>query len=176
MRRNYSEYLRGHNNCAVSVPQPRLVGLTKEEADLHPGSHLAGLFVHTQPRFHFSHAEQELLQRALNGETSEDLAVSLRLSHWTVKKRWHAIYERVATADSELLPPISNGADSHERGAERRRRLLAYLRQHLEELRPFRGKVRSAYMRSFIFLYLLVNDDIWWLLQSSLRDLAQQIQ
>jgi hypothetical protein len=54
-----------------------------------------------------------------------------------VKKRWHAIYERVADVDSELLPPsIAYGADASSRGAERRRHLLNYLRQHLEELRP----------------------------------------
>jgi DNA-binding CsgD family transcriptional regulator len=168
MRRNYSDYVRGGNGCAVSIPQARLVGLTKEEADLHPGRHLAGLFVHAQPRFHFSHSEQELLQRALSGETAEDLAMSLCISLWTVKKRWHAIYERVGAADAELLPPISDGADPHERGAERRRRLLSYLRQHPEELRPFRSRAGSGYLRSFILLNLLANADIWSLLQSSL--------
>jgi len=54
-----------------------------------------------------------------------------------VKKRWSAIYERVADVDSELLPPsVANGAHALSRGAERRRYLLNYLRQHLEELRP----------------------------------------
>jgi hypothetical protein len=55
-----------------------------------------------------------------------------------VKKRWHAIYERVADVDEELLPPaIAYGARVASRGAERRRHLLNYLRQHLEELRPY---------------------------------------
>jgi hypothetical protein len=54
-----------------------------------------------------------------------------------VKKRWHTIYERVVRADHDLLPaPIQNGPPTHLRGAERRRRLLNYLRQHPEELRP----------------------------------------
>lgn len=71
------------------------------------------------------------------GETSDELAASLFISPWTVKKRWNAIYERVADVDRELLLPlIANCAHVSSRGAERRRRLLYYLRQHLEELRP----------------------------------------
>jgi hypothetical protein len=54
-----------------------------------------------------------------------------------VKKRWHAIYERVEEVDRELLPPWNgNGSRPGARGAERRRQLLGYLRQHPEELRP----------------------------------------
>jgi hypothetical protein len=72
------------------------------------------------------------------GETCEKLAAALSISPWTVKKRWSAIYERVADVDSELLPPaVANGAHALSRGAERRRYLLNYLRQHLEELRPY---------------------------------------
>jgi len=126
------------NGYCPSRLRPRVVGLTKEEAEAHPGSYLAALFVHTPPRFHFSGSQQKLLQYALTGETCEDLAMSLSLSPWTVKKRWHAIYGRVTEADSELLPPPGrNGDGAHGRGAERRRRLLGYLRQHPEELRPF---------------------------------------
>jgi hypothetical protein len=73
------------------------------------------------------------------GETCEELAKSLSISPWTVKKCWHAIYERVTDIDGELLPPqIACGAHVSSRGAERRRHLLNYLRQHLEELRPFK--------------------------------------
>jgi hypothetical protein len=57
-----------------------------------------------------------------------------------VKKRWQAIYERVGDVDRELLlPPVAHGPNITARGAERRRRLLHYLRQHPEELRPFIG-------------------------------------
>ena len=136
LRRDYAEFFQPET--PLPPLQPRLVGLTKAEAEAHPGSHLAGLFVYTPPRFHFSRAEQRLLQHALTGETCDDLSNSLALSRWTVKKRWHAIYEKVAAADSELLPPLCDGQDPHGRGAERRRRLLNYLRQHPEELRPAR--------------------------------------
>jgi DNA-binding CsgD family transcriptional regulator len=138
IRRNDSNYFRNSMLFRRLLSQrPYLVGLTKKEALAHPGSSVADLFIYTPPRFLFSRSQRVLLQRALIGETCETLAASLSVSRWTVKKRWHAIYERVADVDSELLPPsIAYGADASSRGAERRRHLLNYLRQHLEELRP----------------------------------------
>jgi hypothetical protein len=138
VRRDYSSYFQRHRALTTCLPRPRLVGLTKEEAWANPGSSLSNFFVYTPPRFHFNRSEQLLLHHALMGETSDDLAGSLFISPWTVKKRWQTIYERVADVDQELLlPPVANGAHVTARGAERRRRLLHYLRQHLEELRPF---------------------------------------
>jgi DNA-binding CsgD family transcriptional regulator len=138
VRRDYSGYFQKHRApIPESSHRPRLVGLTKEEAFANPGSYLSSFFVYTAPRFHFNRSEQILLQHALMGETCDDLAASLFISRWTVKKRWHAIYERIADVDRELLlPPVANSPDATSRGAERRRHLLHYLRQHLEELRP----------------------------------------
>jgi DNA-binding CsgD family transcriptional regulator len=139
LRRDYSSYFRKNRLPEPESPQRScLVGLTKEEAFAHPGSNVAGLFIYTAPRFHFSRSQRVLLQHALIGETCEKLATSLSLSPWTVKKRWHSIYERVTDVDSGLLPPIAYGAHGSSRGAERRRHLLNYLRQHLEELRPYK--------------------------------------
>ena len=138
LRRDYSNYFRdNHFPDPKPSPRPLLVGLTIEEALAHPGANIGSLFVYTPPRFHFSRSERVLLQHALMGKTCEQLASSLSLSRWTVKQRWHAIYDRVGDVDSDLLPPsIAYGAHACSRGAERRRRLLNYLRQHLEELRP----------------------------------------
>jgi hypothetical protein len=145
IRRDYSNYFR---NSTVFRPlfsqRPCLVGLTKNEALAHPGSSVADLFIYTPPRFLFSRSQRVLLQHALRGETCDTLATSLSVSRWTVKKRWHAIYERVADVDSELLPlPIAAGPDASSRGTERRRHLLNYLRQHLEELRPYQSAKRQ---------------------------------
>jgi DNA-binding CsgD family transcriptional regulator len=138
LRRDYAEYFQ---NKGMRVPEPSrrpwLVGLTKEEAFANPGSHLCGFFVYTPPRFHFSRSEQALLRHAMMGKTCKELATSLFISPWTVKKRWRAVYERVADVDSELLLPVGNDVDAATRGTEHRRHLLHYLRQHLEELRPF---------------------------------------
>ena len=139
LRRDYSNYFRKHGVRVPKSPRrPWLVGLTKEEAFAHPGSNIAGLFIYTVPRFHFCRSQRLLLKHALMGETCGKMATSLSISPWTVKKRWQAIYERVTDVDSELLPPlIAHGVHASSRGAERRRHLLNYLRQHLEELRPF---------------------------------------
>jgi hypothetical protein len=139
LRRDYSNYFLKHGApVPKSAQRPWLVGLTKEEAFAHPGSYFASFFVYTPPRFHFNRSEQVLLRRAMMGKTCEELAESLLISPRTVKKRWHAIYEEVADTDSELLPPsIADGLRATSRGAERRRHLLSYLRQHPEELRPF---------------------------------------
>ena len=142
LRRDYSDYYQARN---LPMPQswqrPWLVGLTREEASADYGSGASGLFVFTPPRFHFTHCEQAILRRSLAGETDEEIAVNLFLSHWTVKKRWHAMYKRVADVDSELLPPADLGLGKKSRGLERRRRLLAYLRQHLEELLPLSRRI-----------------------------------
>ena len=121
----------------VPADNQRIDGMGVGAVAAHSGGNIASLFVYTAPRFYFSRSERVLLQHALMGETCEQLAASLSISPWTVKKRWHAIYDRVTDVDPELLPPsIAYGAHASSRGAERRRHLLNYLRQHLEELRP----------------------------------------
>jgi hypothetical protein len=145
LRRDYSDcFGKGDVSEPESSQRPCLVGLTKAEAFIHPGSNIAGFFIFTAPRFHFSRSQRVLLQHALMGETCETQATSLSISPWTVKKRWHAIYERVADVDNELLPPPPIADDPHatSRGAERKRHLLSYLQQHLEELRPFEPPVQ----------------------------------
>ena len=139
LRRDYSGYFHRHRlSTPDSSQRPRLLGLTEEEAFTRCGCQISSLFAHSSPRFHFNHSEQELLRHALMGKTCEELAGSLFISPWTVKKRWHAIYERVADVDPELLgAPVANGLHATTRGAEHRRHLLHYLRQHPEELRPF---------------------------------------
>ena len=136
---DYSNYFRKHH---LRKPEPSrgpsLVGLTKAEALAHPGSNLSALFIYTPPRFRFNRSQRVLLRHALMGETCDQVAASLSISAWTVKKRWQAIYERVEDIDTDLLPPaIACGSRASSRGTERRRPLLNYLRQHLEELRPF---------------------------------------
>jgi hypothetical protein len=137
IRRDYADDLQKRGVPTLGSSQrPWLVGLTKEEAVASPGSYLSSFFVHTLPRFNFNRSEQTLLRHALMGKTCEELATSLSISPWTVKKRWRAIYERVSDVDPELLLLVSNKPEATSRGAERRRHLLHYLRQHLEELRP----------------------------------------
>lgn len=135
-----SDYTKFYHDANLLLPEPAkrpwLVGLTKEEALTNYGSRASGLFVFTPPRFRFNLGEQAVLRRSLVGETDEEMASHLSISPWTVKKRWQSIYERVACADSGLLPSAPREIEIESRGIERRRHLLAYLRQHPEELRP----------------------------------------
>jgi DNA-binding CsgD family transcriptional regulator len=174
LRRDYSNYFRQNRlPKPVSSRCPSLVGLTKEEALAHPGSNIGSLFIYTAPRFQFSRSQRVLLRHAIMGETCQRLAISLSLSPWTVKKRWQAIYERVMEVDSELLPPpIAYGVHVSSRGAERRRHLLNYLRQHLEELRPYEpprqrrraGRTLLSALKIFVAGTALFDQD--WLLCS----------
>lgn len=116
--------------------QPHLVGLTKELANARFGTWIGSLFVYTPPHFGFSPSEQRLLLTALRGGTDEDLARELGVSLSAVKKTWRSIYARVALRAPGLIPdPVPEELTS-ERGREKKQRLLAYLREHPEELRP----------------------------------------
>jgi len=78
-----------------------------------------------------------LLLAGLRGGTDEELADELGISLSAVKKAWQSIYERVSACDPELVPaahPTESGA--YERGKMKKQRLIAYLRDHPEELRP----------------------------------------
>lgn len=114
--------------------EPRLVGITREEALSRPGTLAMGIFLYAPPRFGFTNGERDLLQQALDGRTDEELAQVLHVSLATVKKRWEAVYDRVADVVESLTLPTN--VTIGRRGAEKRRRLLAYLREHPEELRP----------------------------------------
>lgn len=126
-------------SAAEYVRKPHLVGLTRElEASRH-GSWVGALFDYNAPRFGFSRAEQRLLLVALHPEsgTDEELARALGVSLPTVKKTWLSVYNRVAECDPKLVPPWEQPeGGASKRGKEKRRLLLAYLREHPEELRP----------------------------------------
>lgn len=95
------------------------------------------------PRFDFLLKEQEVLKRALIGETDEEIAEGLRLTCVAIKKRWQGIYEKVERVEPAFFsdPPVSR-----ERGSaklkKKRRFLLSVLREHPEELWPNRQPPR----------------------------------
>ena len=100
------------------------------------GSWVGVLFLHEAPRFGFRPSEQRLLLTALSGGTDDELSDELGVSLSAVKKTWLLIYDRV----SGHLPGFSSNRDAMEgraeRGSGKKQRLLNYLREHPEELRP----------------------------------------
>ena len=124
------------------VAKPHLIGLDRHIALTRPGSWVGGLFDYEPPRCGFSRGEQRLLISALGGETDEQLARALGISRNAIKKAWHSIYDRIARCLPELVHGESRlDASMSERGKEKKHRLLGYLREHAEELRPVSRKL-----------------------------------
>ncbi len=117
---------------------PYLTGFTAAEVMARSGT-AASIFQAkgVAPHFGFSAGEQDMLARALTGETDERLAKSLGLSPWTIKKRWQAVYLKVAKADASILEEgAAREKSAGDRSLQKRRYLMEYLRHHPEELRP----------------------------------------
>lgn len=117
---------------------PFILGLTRELARKRPGTRFSTVFEYRNPRLFLTPAQQRLLNSALSGQTNEEIAQTLAVSVSAVKKCLQAIYARASLRLAELLPDGSceYGCEGR-RGAEKKRRLLTYLRDHPEELRPF---------------------------------------
>lgn len=121
----------------VILAKPHVIGLTRELALKRIGTWSSSLFIYQPPRFGFRPSEKRLLLTALRGGTDAELADELTISLSAVKKAWRSIYERVSAQDPHLVPAVDLGPNgASERGKEKKQRLLAYLRDHLEELRP----------------------------------------
>ena len=118
--------------------RPYLMGLFRDdEQSKYPGSAISYLFHSPPPTFGFSESERRVLLRAMLDESDEAMAESLGVSHEAVKKTWRRIHQRVDTVAPDLLLQVSEPDGTASRGKDRRRKLLQYLRYHLEELRPF---------------------------------------
>ncbi|MDQ2730918.1 MAG: hypothetical protein M3Y56_04605 [Armatimonadota bacterium] len=117
-----------------------LMGMTREEAFANEGSVISHFFFYSRPRFGLTPAQQTLLGLCLAQQEASDeaLAQALSVPLVKVKNEWRALYRRVMDVDPDLLPL----PEGRERGPEKKRRLLHYLRQHPEELRLYkpRGK------------------------------------
>jgi DNA-binding NarL/FixJ family response regulator len=119
------------------ISKPHVMGFTRETEMRRPGSWVGSLFDHHPPQFGFSRSEQRLLLAAFHGLADEELSVELGISLSTVKKTWRAIYQRAANLLPEPVSPDSaTEIATRARAKEKKRRLLAYLGNHLEELRP----------------------------------------
>ena len=120
--------------------RPYLFGIRRNSRKFLDGDFLfAQFFNYTPPRFGFSAGEKDMLALTLEGKIDLEIAKSLHLSLWTVKKRWQGVYRKVDRRDPTLLKP-GPSASTGPKGSkdlQRRRRLMEYLRHHMEEIRPF---------------------------------------
>jgi DNA-binding CsgD family transcriptional regulator len=125
-----------HMSLHEVFASPHVVGLTRELALARVGTWIGTLFVYQPPQFGFRPSEQRLLLAALQGGTDDDLARELGISLSGVKKTWGSIYGRVRLRSPGLIPDHVPAELTSERGKEKKQRLLAYVREHPEELRP----------------------------------------
>lgn len=143
----FHRLLRQDGRRLPSRERRYLVGMTRHQADKLPAALASMMFFSRQePMLGFSPAEQELLSLALRMAGDEACAAALGISPHTVKMRWRGIFQRLESSHPELLglgseapsPDMAERGDDARRGPEKRRHLLAYLRQHMEEVRPRR--------------------------------------
>ena len=112
-----------------------MVVATRDSVLTAPYSVAAALYRYRAPVLRLRPAEQKLLAAALAGKTDAELSADLGLSIEAIKKRWMSIFERVDEFKPEILSRAD--ADGDGRGPQKRHRVVAYIRTHPEELRPF---------------------------------------
>jgi hypothetical protein len=127
------------SNPGSAWRRDRAMGIIdQQDALCRPGSILPLLFHYKEPVLRLRDADQELLLAARNATTDHELAMKLGLSLPAVKKRWLSLFARISDTYPDLFPPQENGNETgHKRGSQKRHRVLAYVRSHPEELRPF---------------------------------------
>lgn len=114
-----------------------LVRAATAQTPIFPSSTVSMLFNYAPPQVFYANAERRLLDLAVDGLGDGDIADELDISPNTVKQTWRSIYARTLRR-----APMALGAGAHEisasgvRGQEKRRHLIAYLRDHPQELRP----------------------------------------
>jgi hypothetical protein len=111
--------------------------MTRKEAYAVPISNTIHLFQYRRPLLGLRESDQRFLQVAFAGLTDEELAARLNVHVGSVKKHWLDIYDRMIKALPELFSDCLGSGDARTRGKQKRHRVLAYVRDHPEELRPF---------------------------------------
>lgn len=126
--------------CTFPGHDRALIMLTKKEAFSTSGSVAAPLFTWQKPVLRLRDTDKQLLAEAINGETDAELAQKMNLSLATIKKRWAALFDRIADTHPNLLPDADTRDLNESRGPQKRHRILAWVRSHPEELRPYRWR------------------------------------
>ncbi len=129
----FETYRRANPQTAWN-PGRALAEVTAESMRADPHSIASALFQQRNPpQFGFTPGEQELLDLALEVIDDTEASKLLFVTVAALKRRWAKIFERVSTVRPDLCPADGDGI----RGIQKRQRILAYVRNHPEELRPF---------------------------------------
>jgi len=138
-----AEFMRGMQ-CDLIRERPvqdgeiaRTFRFTREDALLKTGTNMGFMFLPPPPRFGFTFPEQKLIEKSVMDCSDREISEALNGTVDPIKKRWRSIYTRMRATAPELVPAGSVGADQ-------RRQVLQYPRQHLEEIRPFRKNSQTT--------------------------------
>ena len=131
-------FLRCHRSAAHEATGLQWWVITRKQAQaILPGSTVRTLFDALPPRFRLSLSQRRLLWMAQFHEDDERLAQTLQLSTHGLKKLWRGVYERIQDTVPDFFGDDTPGEEDGKRGPEKRRQVLAYVRQRPEELRPW---------------------------------------
>jgi hypothetical protein len=114
--------------------------MTRKDAFAVSGSLAAYLFQYQEPMLRLNDKEKHMLVEALTRRSDNDLAKAMNLSPATIKKRWQSLFEKVAETRPEILPLEEEESLKQSRGPQKRHHILAYVRSHPQELRPYRWR------------------------------------
>ena len=131
------------------LQQPHLFVISRQNALEKVGSWSSSLFIYSPPVLGFSRSEQRLLGAALRGLDDHELVSDLQVSLSAIKKTWRSIYSRVERSNLSILPSDVPHHVSGDRGKGKKHRLLNYVREHPEELRPISTKLLAHNHRDF---------------------------
>lgn len=102
-----------------------------------PGSAVGSLFRYHPPHCAFTRAELQVLQRAEEDMTDAEIAADLGVTENAIGLRWRSIYTRVSERAPSTLRFDGRRHGPAARGMEKRRQVVAFIRRHPEELRPY---------------------------------------
>lgn len=123
---------------------PFVAWVTRADALRRPSLPVNQMFLRfSPPRLGLSAVKRRLLRLALEGESDETACEVLCAAVATTKKWWSDVYDTFRHSDvssAAARAPGSVGGNGC-RGAEMRRHVLAYVREHPEELHPYRSPI-----------------------------------
>ena len=120
---------RSPNRCLFAVSRDDLPGLPASAA-------AAVVMTYVPPHLRLTPREQRFLVLALKGLTDNAMATALAVSPNAVKQTWRGIYAHVMDVMPEIFEGLPDDAPRSSRGSEKRRMVLVYVRNNLQELRP----------------------------------------
>ena len=141
LRCDYEAFYKAAPPLPPPALRPFLMGVTREEALTADGCLMSYYFVHRKPRLGLTSAQQALLGLCVRQADLSDaeLADALGVPLHRVKNLFRAAYQRISCISFDLLPALGD----QKRGVEKKRRLLQYLREHPEELRPYKRRITA---------------------------------